>query len=51
MREVIPAYQPGDQVELHNELFEVSWGYCLKGKKEKLFVPKDMAGLLRPVVH
>jgi hypothetical protein len=44
MREVIPAYQQGDRVELHGEVFEVSGyqreempGYWLRGETEKLF--------------
>ena len=41
MREVIPAYQSGDRVELHGDEFEVSSyqregmpGYWLRGTKE-----------------
>jgi hypothetical protein len=56
MREVIPAYRPGDQVEFHGEEFEVSSyhregmpGYWLKGSKEELFLPVDLEGVLVPV--
>lgn len=56
MREVIPAYLPGDRVELHREEFEVSGyhregmpGYWLKGSREELFLPVDLDGVLRPV--
>jgi hypothetical protein len=44
MREVIPAYRPGDRVELHGEKFEVSGyhregmpGYWLKLEIEEVF--------------
>ena len=57
MREVIPAYRPGDRVDLHGEEFEVSSyqregmpGYWLKGSKEELFLPVDLEGVLRPVL-
>ena len=58
MRRVTPAYQRGDRVELHGEVFEVSSyqregmpGYWLRGETEKLFWPMDLEGLLRLVVH
>jgi len=58
MREVIPTYQPGEWVELHGEVFEVSSyqregmpGYWLEGEKEKLFIPVDMEKVLRPLVQ
>jgi len=58
MREVTPAYQRGDRVELHGEVFEVSGyqregmpGYWLRGETENLFLPLDLEGQLRPVVH
>lgn len=58
MRGVTPSYHRGDQVELHGEVFEVSShqrkgipGYWLRGETEKLFLPMDLEGLLRPVVH
>ena len=50
MREVIPAYQPGDRVEFHGDVFEVCSyhregmpGYWLKGSREELFLPVDLA--------
>ena len=56
MREVIPAYRPGDRVELYGEEFEVSSyhregmpGYWLKGSEEELFLPVDLDGVLQPV--
>jgi len=55
MREVIPAYRPGDRVDLHGEEFEVSSyqregmpGYWLKGSREELFWPVDLERVLRP---
>ena len=58
MREVTPAYQRGDRVELLGDLFEVSRyqregmpGYWLRGEPEKLFLPTDLEFLLRPVVN
>jgi hypothetical protein len=58
MREVTPAYERGDRVELHGEVFEVSSyqregmpGYWLRGETEKLFWPMDLESVLRPVVH
>lgn len=56
MREVIPAYRPGDWVALYGEEFEVSSyqregmpGYWLKGTKEGLFLPVDLEEVLLPV--
>jgi hypothetical protein len=49
MREVTPAYQRGDRVELHGEVFEVSShqregmpGSWLRVETEKLFWPMDL---------
>lgn len=57
MRAVPPTYQPGDRVELHGEMFEVTSyqgegmpGYWLRSKEE-VFLPLDWEGLLRPVLH
>jgi hypothetical protein len=48
MREATPAYQPGDRVELHGEVFEVSSyqregmpSYWLRGGAEEIFIPVD----------
>lgn len=53
---MIPAYRPGDRVELHGEEFEVSSyqregmpGYwLLKGSREELFWAVDLERVLRP---
>jgi CheY-like chemotaxis protein len=57
MREMIPAYRPGDRVDFLGEEFEVSSyypegmpGYWLKGSKEELFLPIDLEGMLLLVV-
>jgi hypothetical protein len=59
MREVAPAYDVGDRVELYGEGFEVAEvqregmaGYWLKRPgKDALFLPVDLEGVLRPVVQ
>ncbi len=58
-REVPPAYQPGDRVEVDGEVFEVTAyqregmpGYSLRGEREKArFFPIDWESRLQPVVH
>jgi hypothetical protein len=57
MREVIPAYRPGDRVELYGEEFEVSSyhreempGLWLKRSGEEFFLPVDLEGVLLPVL-
>ena len=59
MREVTPAYDIGDRVELYGEVFEVAEvqregmaGYWLRRLgKDSVFLPVDLEEVLRPVLH
>jgi hypothetical protein len=59
MREVVPAYQPGDRVVLLGEVFEVAQfqregmpGYWLgRSAREEVFLPLDLEGRLQLLVH
>jgi hypothetical protein len=59
MREITPAYDVGDRVELYGEVFEVSdvqredmAGYWLRRLgKDAIFLPVDLEGVLQPVVQ
>jgi hypothetical protein len=59
MRQMVPAYPVGDQVDLHGEVFVVASyqpagmpGYWLRrGGQADLFLPVDLESFLLPVVH